>query len=64
MCTGFTTDDICMNTMRAVSLVNNLRAVADAFRPLKTFFFLFGHLSLPSGENAVGIRLLKTHQRY
>ena len=25
-----------MNTMCAVSLANNLRAVADAFRPLRT----------------------------
>ena len=31
--TGFTTDGIYMNIMRAVSLANHLRAVADAFRP-------------------------------
>ena len=36
MCTGFTTDGICMNTMCVVSLANYLRAVADASRPLKT----------------------------
>ena len=33
MCTGFTTDGICINTMCAVSLANHLRAVADVFRP-------------------------------
>ena len=31
-----TTDGIRMNTMGAVALVNHLRAVADAFRPLRT----------------------------
>ena len=31
MCTGFTTDGTCMNTMRAVSLAKHLRAVADEF---------------------------------
>ena len=36
MCTGFTADGICMNTMCAVSLANHLRAVADAFRPFRT----------------------------
>ena len=35
MCTSFTTDGICMNTMCAVSLVNHLRVVADAFCPLR-----------------------------
>ena len=35
-CTGFTTDDTCMNTICAVSPANHLRAVADAFRPLRT----------------------------
>ena len=35
MSTGFTTDGISMNTMCAVSLANHLRAVADAFCPLK-----------------------------
>ena len=35
MNTGFTTDGICMNTMCAVSLVNHLRAVADAFSSFK-----------------------------
>ena len=29
MCTGFTTDDICMSTMCAMSLANYLRAVAE-----------------------------------
>ena len=33
MCTGFTTDGICMNIMCAVSLANHLRAVADEFHP-------------------------------
>ena len=28
MCTNFTTDGLCMNTMCAVSLANHLRAVA------------------------------------
>ena len=36
MCTGFSTDVIWMNTMCAVSLVNHLRAVVDAFRRLRT----------------------------
>ena len=36
MCTGFTIDGICMNTVCAVSLVNHLGAVADAFSPLRT----------------------------
>ena len=36
MCTGFTTDGMCMNTMCAVSLANHFRTVADAFRPLRT----------------------------
>ena len=36
MCTDFPTDVIWINTMCAVSLVNHLRAVADAFRPLRT----------------------------
>ena len=36
LCTDFTTDVISMNTMRAVSLANQLRAVADAFCPLRT----------------------------
>ena len=36
MCTGFTTDGICINTMRAVSLANHVRAVANAFCPLRT----------------------------
>ena len=36
MCTGYTTDGIYINTMCAVSLANHLRAVADAFHPLKT----------------------------
>ena len=35
MCTGFTTDSICMNTLYAVSLANHLRAVADMFSPLR-----------------------------
>ena len=35
MCTGFTIDGICMNTMCAVTLAIHLRAVADAFRPLR-----------------------------
>ena len=34
--TGFTTNVIWMNTMCAVPLANHLRAVADAFRPLRT----------------------------
>ena len=33
---SFTTDVVWMNTKRAVSLANHLRAVADAFRPLRT----------------------------
>ena len=33
----FTTDVIWMNAMCVVSLANCLRAVADAFRPLRTF---------------------------
>ena len=36
MWTGFTTDGTCMNTMCAVSLAIHPRAVADAFRPLRT----------------------------
>ena len=32
----FTTDAMWMNTMSAVSLANHLRAVANAFIPLKT----------------------------
>ena len=36
MYTDFTTDVIWMNTMCAVSLLNHLRAVADAFRPSRT----------------------------
>ena len=36
MCTDFPTDVIWMNTMSAVSLANHIRAVADAFCPLKT----------------------------
>ena len=36
MCTDFPADVIWINTMRAVSLANHLRAVADAFRPLRT----------------------------
>ena len=36
MCTDFPTDVIWMNTMCAVSLANHLRAVADAFRLLRT----------------------------
>ena len=36
MCTDFTTDGICINTMCAVSVANHLRVVADAFRPLRT----------------------------
>ena len=36
MCTDFPTDVIWINTMCAVSLGNHLRAVADAFRPLRT----------------------------
>ena len=35
MCTGFPTDLIWINTVCAVSLANHLRAVADAFRPLR-----------------------------
>ena len=35
MCTDFTTNGICLSTMCAASLVNDLRAAADAFRPLK-----------------------------
>ena len=35
MCTDFPTDVIWMNTMCAVSLANHLRAVANAFRPLR-----------------------------
>ena len=38
MCTGFTTDGICINTICAVSLGNHLRAVADAFNPLRTHY--------------------------
>ena len=37
MCTGFTTDGIYVNTMFAVPLANHLRAVGDAFRPLRTY---------------------------
>ena len=36
MCTDFPKDVIWINTMCAVSLANHLRAVADAFRPLRT----------------------------
>ena len=36
MCTDFPTDVIWMNTMSALSLANHIRAVADAFCPLKT----------------------------
>ena len=35
ICTGFTTDGICMNTMCLVPLANHLRAVAEAFPPLR-----------------------------
>ena len=35
MCTDFTTDIIWMNTMCSVSLANQIRAVADAFRPVR-----------------------------
>ena len=44
--------------MCAVSLpANQLRAVADAFRPF--FFFLCGHLGPLIGENAVGLSFKK-----
>ena len=36
MCTGFTTDGTCLNTMCAVSLVKNLRAVASATEQLRS----------------------------
>ena len=36
MCIDFPTDVIWISTMCAVSLSNHLRAVADAFRPLRT----------------------------
>ena len=36
MCIDFPTDVIWLNTMCAVSLANHPRAVADAFRPLRT----------------------------
>ena len=36
LCTDFPTDVIWINTMCAVSLANHLRAVADAFRLLRT----------------------------
>ena len=35
ICTGFITDGMSMNTLCAVSPANHLRAVADAFRPLR-----------------------------
>ena len=36
MCTDIPTDVIWINAMCGVSLANHLRAVADAFRPLRT----------------------------
>ena len=37
MCSEFPTDIIWMNIMCAAPLANHLRAVADAFRPLRTY---------------------------
>ena len=36
MCSDFLTDVKWISTLCAVSLANHLRAVADAFRPLRT----------------------------
>ena len=51
---------IYINSMCAMSLAKHLRAVADAFRPLKTFFSCVGtQTSPPIGENGVGISSFK-----